>query len=105
MALIGRDPGIREFTISLVEWNIISIISCKGLRPLFVLNVECYYIQSFKLCCLLLFKIKKIEILQKYEVNKSTGIILVYILVNMPYMAKLMKIFFENRVTINFENF
>ena len=51
-----RDPGIREFT-SLVEWN---IISCKGLRPLFVLNVECYtftFNLSFKLCCLLLFKI------------------------------------------------
>ena len=98
------DPRIREFT-SLVEWN---IISCKGLRPLFVFNVECYtftFNLSFKLCGLLLFKIKKIEILQKYEVNKSTGIILVYILVNMPYMAKLMKIFFENRVTINFENF
>ena len=32
------DPRIREFT-SLVEWN---IISCKGLRPFIILNVECY---------------------------------------------------------------
>ena len=75
------DPRIREFT-SLVEWN---IISCKGLRPLFMLMLY-VHIQSFKLCCLLLFKIKKVEILQKSEVNKSRHYLGKY--ASMPYMAK-----------------